>query len=235
MFRLMIDLDQRSDEEELMDDLDCSGEVVFQTLRELDTINKLLGGNSISMKTFKGIARRKTGPIHLIDLGCGSGDLMRIMADWCREKKIDAQFTGVDANPIIIDYAKKHTQNYPEINYACCNVLDEHLKEMKGDIVHTCLFAHHFSTKQLSGLFAAFKSMASEAVIINDLHRHPLAYYAIKWLTKLFSRSYMVQNDACTSVARGFKKHEIREILNAAEITPYQLSWAWAFRWKLVY
>jgi hypothetical protein len=43
-------LSGRSYEEELMDDLEDSGEVIPQTLRELETINKWLGGRLMYRK-----------------------------------------------------------------------------------------------------------------------------------------------------------------------------------------
>ncbi len=231
----MKDFSQRSDQEELMDDLLCEGPVVSQTLAELDVINRWLGGNQISLQAFNRFIKNRDEPIHLVDLGCGSGDLMKIMAKRCRQKGIKATFTGIDANPYIIAYAKEHTRDYPEISYQCLNVLGDELKEMKCDIIHACLFCHHFNSEQLRDLFVTFKKIARERVIINDLHRHWLAYYSIKWLTTLFSKSDMVKNDATASVARGFKKRELKDILTHANITTSDLSWAWAFRWKLVY
>ncbi len=231
----MIDLTQRSDEEEWMDDLLCDGPVVAQTLAELDIINRMLGGNQISLKAFKKLIKNRTKPIHLVDLGCGSGDMMKMMAITCRKAGVKAKFTGIDANPFIISYAKQHTQEYPEITYKCLNILDDRFQEIRCDVIHACLFFHHFTSEELSKLFEKFKSMAAEKVIINDLHRHPLAYYSIKWLTTFFSRSEMVKNDAATSVTRGFKKKELIDILRNARISNADLKWAWAFRWKLTY
>lgn len=231
----MINLSQRSDEEELMDDLLCAGAVVDQTLAELDVINRLLGGNQISLKVFKDLIEGRTQPLHLVDLGCGSGGLMKVMAELCRKKGIEATFTGIDANPNIVAYAKNHTRDYPEISYRCLNVLSKEFQEIRCDVIHACLFCHHFTSEQLALLFTVFRQMAKEQVIINDLHRHHLAYYSIKWLTGWFSKSEMVKNDAATSVARGFKKEELKEILSLAAIETHQLSRAWAFRWKLIY
>ena len=44
----------------------------------------------------------------------------------------------------------------------------------------------------------------------------------------------MVKNDAKLSVARGFRRQELKEILQAAGITNYTLKWRWAFRWELI-
>ncbi|HET7898985.1 MAG TPA: SAM-dependent methyltransferase, partial [Flavisolibacter sp.] len=65
------------------------------------------------------------------------------------------------------------------------------------------------------------------------LHRYPLAYYSIKILTRLFSRSYLVKNDAPLSVQRGFKKQDWQTLFSKAAISSYSCKWRWAFRWLI--
>lgn len=227
-------LETRSEELEIMDDLDISGPVINQTLKELNTINKRLGGNQISVSSFKRLHDTHQGLV-LADLGCGGGDIMAEMARWSRKKNLESTFIGIDANPHIVDYAEKNTQEYQEISYQSINIFSDEFSRQSFDIIHCCLFLHHFSTEELIKLFKQFKKQAKVGVIINDLHRHPVAYWSIKILTTLFSRSSMVRNDASVSVARGFKKQELISILREAGIEKYKLNWKWAFRWKLVY
>ena len=224
-----MNLSTRSEEEEIMDDLNISGDVVPQTLQELDTINRLLGGNNISVSAFKSLKKRSEIK-SLVDLGCGSADILIQMSTISP----DTSFTGIDANPHIIDYARDHARSHRNIDPVCENIFSESFKIRNFDVIHCCLFLHHFTHDQLVSLFRQFKSQARKAIIVNDLHRHFLAYYSIKIITRLFSKSYMVRNDAAVSVARGFKKIEIEKILSEADITNYSLSWKWAFRWKLV-
>ncbi|MEP1095671.1 MAG: methyltransferase domain-containing protein [Cyclobacteriaceae bacterium] len=233
-FKYSAMLEERSEEVEIMDDLEISGEVVFQTLRELNTINKYLGGNRISVSAFQKIAQNKEA-IVLADLGCGGGDIMMEMAKWCKKKGINGSFLGVDANPHIVQFARKNTSEFPEIRFKAVNIFGDELKKEKPDLIHCCLFTHHFSGDELVQLFRQFKDQARIGVIINDLQRHPIAYWSIKILTRLFSKSTMVRNDAAVSVARGFKKNELVQILHQARITEYKLSWHWAFRWKLIF
>ena len=80
-------LEHRSDEIEIMDDLSISGEVINQTLRELNIINKLLGGNQISVSALKRLVKNED-KLKLADLGCGGGDIMVEMAKWSRKKGI---------------------------------------------------------------------------------------------------------------------------------------------------
>jgi 2-polyprenyl-3-methyl-5-hydroxy-6-metoxy-1,4-benzoquinol methylase len=230
----MKSLKTRSDEVEIMDDLNISGDVVPQTLKELNTINRLLGGNQISINSLKKMSR-ELNAFSLADLGCGGGDIMVQMARWARKHKIKAEFTGIDANPHIVEYAARHTHQYPEIRYETWNILEEPFQQQQYDIIHCCLFTHHFSQEQLVALFKSFRRQAKIGVIINDLHRHPLAYHSIRMLTSIFSQSEMVRNDACISVSRGFSRRELQYILSAAGIDRYTLHWKWAFRWSLCF
>jgi len=63
----MPDFSKRSDDVEIMDDLACAGEVVNQTLREIENINRLLGGNYVTVDGVKkalGIGHRALGDVH---------------------------------------------------------------------------------------------------------------------------------------------------------------------------
>ncbi len=224
----------RSQEREIIDDLNVSGPVVDQTLRELGMINRLLGGNQISVSAFKKIVEKEE-KLTLADVGCGGGDIIISMSKWAGNHKLAVSFVGIDANPNIIKYAKQRTAGCSNITFQTLNIFSDEFKYMTFDIIHCCLFIHHFTNQELAGLFRQFRSQARIGVIINDLHRHPMAYWSIKWLTTLFSKSEMVRNDAAISVARGFRKSELEAILEQAEIVKYSLVWKWAFRWKLIF
>ncbi|MGZ5255480.1 MAG: methyltransferase domain-containing protein, partial [Flavitalea sp.] len=59
--------------------------------------------------------------------------------------------------------------------------------------------------------------------------------YAIKIITAIFSKSYLVKNDAPLSVLRGFKKTELISALKQAGINDASIEWKWAFRWLVVF
>lgn len=232
----VIDFSKRSAGIEIMDNLDCSGEVVYQTLHELDFINQWLGGNAVTLHALKSVMSRipKDQSLTLADLGCGSGEMLRIFARLAKKQNRKVVFTGIDANPSIIAYAENHARAFPEITFEATDVLSASFRERKFDIVVATLFFHHFSTEQLVSLFSSLKNQTREAIIVNDIHRHPLAFYSIRWLTQLFSKSSMVRYDAPLSVLRAFRKQELKEILFKAGIEQYSLTWKWAFRWQLI-
>lgn len=226
---------QRSNQIEIMDDLDCKGEVVNQTLIELEVINRWLGGNQVTIEGIKQLINRaELEEISIVDLGCGGGDMLKEIAEWGRHNKLKLNLTGIDANPNIIDFAKSNSHGYPEINYSVQNVFSEDFTQRKSDIIIATLFTHHFNNKELVGLMKNLIAQSRLGVVINDLHRHWLAYYSIKTLTSIFSKSAMVKYDAPLSVLRAFSRNDLSSIMQEAGINEFQLIWKWAFRWQLI-
>ena len=111
-----MNLKTRSEEKEIMDDLNISGEVIDQTLRELDTINQTLGGNQISLSALKKLISSDQHIIKSIaDLGCGGADILIAMNRLALRHQKNIEFFGIDANPHIVAYAQKHTTSYQNI------------------------------------------------------------------------------------------------------------------------
>lgn len=230
----------RSTTPELMDDPAVDREALHRNLVELEFINKWLGGNEVVTDALQFLW--KTGKLtqdafnnlHIADLGCGAGDILREVADWTFEKNINATLTGVDANPVMINYAQNNCIGFSNIHFLESDIFASTFKQNKFDIIICSLFCHHFTNTQLVTLFTQLKEQARVAVIINDIHRHPLAYYSIKWLTYFFSKSYLVKNDAPLSVLRAFRHSELASLIKEAGFVHYRLRWQWAFRWQAI-
>ena len=233
---MAINFKHRSTGIEIMDDLDCRGEVVDQTLRELDFINHWLGGNAVTLNGLQSLWKTipKSKKITIADLGCGSGEMLRLIAKHADKEGKQIDLIGMDANPNITSYAQKHSTGFANIKIEATNIFSDEFRKQKFDIVLATLFLHHFTEDELIGIFSSLKDKATHGIVINDLHRHPLAYYSIRLLTQLFSKSAMVKYDAPLSVLRGFKRRELQLILSRAGIKNYQLKWKWAFRWQLI-
>jgi len=231
----MPDLKRRDPRQEIMDNLNCEGEVVAQTLRELDIINARLGGNQISLSAMEELLKNRNGQVFKVaDLGCGGGGMLRLFNDWGKKQNKPLELTGIDANSFIIDYARKNLRGVQNVSFKNQNVLTREFAKQKFDIIHCSLFLHHFTDEELLHLFRNFKKQARIGIIVNELHRHWLAYYSIKLLTKLFSKSSMVKYDAPLSVARAFNRKELVALLEKSGIKHFTLKWKWAFRWQLI-
>ena len=222
-----MNLSKRSYKKELLDQDDIPFEDIKQNLKELNTINTLLGGHSITLAGIKQLLTERDKEIHIVEIGCGGGDNLAYLQ---KKLKGNLKFTGIDLKDSCIEFAK---ETYPNINFVQSDYREADF-EAKPDIIFSSLFCHHFTDEQLIEQFEWLQNNARIGFVINDLHRHPLAYSSIKLLTSLFSKSYLVKNDAPLSVARGFKKAELDRLLTSAQIKSYISKWKWAFRYLVV-
>jgi SAM-dependent methyltransferase len=173
------------------------------------------------------------GSYSVADIGCGGGDMIRVMDRWAKNQKKVVKFTGIDANRNIIDLARVRLSDIPKVSLKVQNVFNRDFSDEKVDISTCTLFTHHFTNSELAGLLKSLKAKSRLGIVINDLHRHWFAFYSIKFLTSLFSKSAMVQNDASLSVLRSFSRKDWELILQMAEISDFKISWHWAFRWQV--
>jgi ubiquinone/menaquinone biosynthesis C-methylase UbiE len=229
-------LKNRNYEPELMDDLTMASDALAQNLKELGFINKYLGGNAITISGIKQVLQgQKPSPLSILDIGCGGGQMLETIAIWGKKENITTKLIGLDANQFMLNYAKVHLKTFADIEYLKADAFElSTYQTVQPHVATATLFCHHFTEEQLTTLFSTLHKSCRIGFVINDLHRHWLAYYAIKYLTAVFSKSYLVKNDAPLSVARGFTKQEIKQLLAKAGIKTYSLKWRWAFRWQLV-
>ncbi|MEI6264405.1 MAG: methyltransferase domain-containing protein [Sphingobacteriia bacterium] len=218
---------------ELLDQDNIPFEDILLNMQELNTINTILGGHAITVKGFKQLlAGRKK--ISVCEIGCGGGDNLVAIQQYCAKNNIDVQLIGVDIKLACIEVAQQNSALQSN-TYLICSDYSMVEFETKPDIIFSSLFCHHFNNDQLVGQLKWMSDNSKIGFFINDLHRHWLAHFSIKWLTKLFSNSYLVKNDAPLSVLRGFLQSEWKQLFNAAGLHSTQISWQWAFRHLIVY
>jgi len=220
----------------MLDDEQVPFADIRQNMKELNTINTYLGGHAVSIDGVKQIILHHNSgtPLTICEIGCGGGDNLMALAKWCGHQSIRANFIGIDIKPACIEYAKAQCSSL-QAQWITNDYLQTNLSNKKPDIIFSSLFCHHFKATELVTMLQWMKQHATKGFFINDLQRHFFAYYSIKFITSLFSGSYLVKNDAPLSVARGFKRNEWQQLLQQAGIESYTLHWKWAFRYLITY
>jgi 2-polyprenyl-3-methyl-5-hydroxy-6-metoxy-1,4-benzoquinol methylase len=228
----MIDLRRRSYQKELMDGTDIPFEAMAQTLKELNTVNTRLGGHAITLSGVKHFLKANRS-LTVCEIGCGGGDNLHAVHKYCRKNNIPVGFIGIDMNPECIEYARKQYPGLP-CQWITSDYAIVDLSSQRPDIIFSSLFCHHFTDEQLVSMLQWLKRNSARGFFINDLHRHWLAFYLIKYITRLFSRSYLVKHDASLSVARSFRKKEWKQLFERAAVRLEKITWRWAFRWLVI-
>jgi 2-polyprenyl-3-methyl-5-hydroxy-6-metoxy-1,4-benzoquinol methylase len=226
-----MDFSIRSDRTELLDQQDIPAKDIQRNMYELGIINKLLGGHDITWQGFNQFVKTET-VLSVCEIGCGGGDNLKTIEKRLTGRNTKLSVTGIDINADCIRVAES-VQWESNVHFIVSDYKEIEF-EKKPDIIFSSLFCHHFKDAELIDMFRWMKSNSQVGFFINDLHRHPGAYYSIRFLTSLFSRSYLVKHDAPVSVLRGFRKKELRNLLLNAGIHHFSIHWKWAFRWLVI-
>jgi 2-polyprenyl-3-methyl-5-hydroxy-6-metoxy-1,4-benzoquinol methylase len=232
---MFVNTKYRSTEQEIMDDFSMEGDLLRNTLDQLVLINKRLGGNKATINGLHTLlkAEPKDAAISIVDLGCGSGDMLRAVADYGRKNNFNFKLTGIDANEYTVNYARKLSVKYPEISYIEMDVQAIEFSDISFDIVITTLFLHHFTDQEIERLLIPIVNKVRIGVVINDLHRSTVAHFLFKVIS-LFIKNPMVKKDGAISVLRGFKKNELINISKKLNNTVSSINWRWAFRYQWI-
>lgn len=198
-------------------------------LYQLDRIGRFLGGDQATFKAFKKLS---ISPQSILDVGCGGGLFTLRLA----EQYPEANVVGIDLSKDAICFAKErlneHNPFLPHVQFYVPNTpkLDE---KTSFDIVTSTLVCHHLSDEELVAFLQQACRIAKQAIILNDLHRHPLASIGFASIVPFLFRNRMIWHDGLLSIRRAFRRQEWKNLLRAAGIdeTAYTISWHWAFRW----
>ena len=225
----------RSNQLEIMDDLELQGESMKVLLDDLKVVNKWLGGNMITFDGMEQLLSKfdKNKSLTLLDVGCGDGEMLRQCAQWASKRALKLNVIGIDANRHILDEAIKRTSDSTQSSFKVMNILSEKENLPKFDIALCTLFIHHLSETEIVQLLKRLSSEAKVGVVINDLHRSRWAFWLFRIFSVAFLKTKIAKHDGLVSVARGFKKRELTKISEKIE-GQHRIQWKWAFRYQWI-
>lgn len=224
----------RSYEKEKLDEPNIHQDLLFKNLRELDILNRNTGGHAITLNGLKQLVTNHSNIYHIVDLGCGSGDSLRFIADWAKKNNFNVRLTGVDNNADVIEYLEEHCSAYPEISGINSDYQEFLNLNTYIDIVLCTLFCHHLNEEELIDLFTYFSENVAIGFVINDLQRNWMAYYSAWFFTRLLNGTALAKNDGPVSVLRAFKLSELKLLLEKANIKNYTIQNKRLFRFLIV-
>ncbi len=225
------DLRARSEAPELMDDLAIGGHELSEALVQLRRINLFLGA---ALPTLEGVARlwRQAGrpsSLSVLDIGAGSGDVNRLLLFWALLQRVHLRITLLDIHPDACAAATAYYQNEPRVEVRQGDLFA--LPPASADIVTASLVLHHFPAQQVPAVLRTMAQAARLGVVINDLHRHPLAWLGIWLITHMFSRNRMIRHDGPLSVRRGFRAADLEHMRLLPDLHGLHYRWRPLFRY----
>jgi ubiquinone/menaquinone biosynthesis C-methylase UbiE len=226
--------------DELMDDFAIADARLTAALENLRQANRWLGGHAATMRVLVPFLRRQAGRrVRVLDLATGCGDFPEYLARWAAREGLDVEVVGLEANPVTVDYARAALQRrlspavHARVRIVEGDALALAYDDDAFDVAVTSLFMHHLTDEEAVRLLANMERVGRHGLVVNDLHRHPLAYYGFALLARLLPVSPMFRHDGPVSILRAFRRDELQALARQAGLSQYQVHWCWAFRWIL--
>ncbi|MCF2939426.1 methyltransferase domain-containing protein [Paenibacillus alkaliterrae] len=227
-------LRERAIAAELMDDFSSGGEELREALRELRILNLLFAAAAPTLYGVKRLWRAAGKPkrLSVMDVGAGSGDVNRRLLQWAAASGVDLTVTLVDATEEACAEARLLFHDEPRVQVMRGDLFV--LPEGGADIVTGTQLLHHFAEEELPAVVASMLKGARLGVVVNDIHRHWIAWTAVWLATRIISSNRYIRNDGPLSVAKGFRAKDWERLKEAIGPAQMDCSWRPLFRYAVV-
>jgi len=198
---------------EWMDRPDADPELLSNTYSQFSRINKLLSGwKKIYSDFIKPEIIKNNRRASILDIGCGGGDIIRVLSNLSSKNGFDVTFTGIDPDERSIHFLMK--QNWPEgFDFHPKTAEDLVSENQTFDIVISNHLLHHLTNSQVAGMCRTAEKLAKKIVLFSDIERSNLGYLSFQLAAPLlFSKSYIVK-DGLISIKKSFRKEELESLL----------------------
>jgi ubiquinone/menaquinone biosynthesis C-methylase UbiE len=193
-------------------------------LRDLQRVNRLLGGTSLSRRAIDALvlpdAASRT--IRLLDVGTGAADIpVALLASW-RAAGRELEVTAIDSRPEVIAAATERfgLANVSGLRLAVADGLELPFETGAFDIAHASLVLHHLEPDPAVELLREMRRVARLGVVVNDLARGRLAHVGAWLLAHLATGNAFTRHDAPLSVRRAYTVEEARALFQRAGLAP---------------
>ena len=205
------DFRRRSDELEHLDKGDYTPEEYEGCMVELRRVNRWLGdARALRRAVLPEVERDGLEAFSLLDVGAGSGELLREVAAWARAVGKRARLVGLDLNARAAAAVREESREFPWIDSVRGDALRLPFGDDAFDYVICSLFAHHFRDEGIVAVLCEMARVARRRVFVIDLHRHRIAYLFYTTAARAFLRNRLVREDGALSILRGFLPEELR-------------------------
>lgn len=182
-------------------------------LVELRRVNEWLGDAKVLRESlFAEIERAGLPSFSVLDVGAGSGELLRVTAKWARETNRAASLVGLELNERSAAAILEESRDFPEISSLQANGLVLPFPDCCFDYVIQSLTLHHFDDVGAVSVIREMGRVAARGIFVIDLHRNPVAYLFYTTIGRLFLHNRLLREDGALSILRSFTPAEMAEL-----------------------
>ncbi|HEX8338905.1 MAG TPA: methyltransferase domain-containing protein [Pyrinomonadaceae bacterium] len=222
---------QRSGELEHIDTGDYTPEEYEGCLAELRRINRWLGDvSALRRSVLPDIERGGAHGFTLLDVGAGTGELLREVALAARGRGAAARLVGLELNGRAAAGLLEESAGFAEVTPVRGDALRLPFADGAFDYVMCSLFTHHFRDDACVRVLQEMARVARRRVYCIDLHRHPIAYYFYTTVGRLVLHNRLVREDGALSILRSFRPEELRRLAARAGLKDVKVERRFPYR-----
>ena len=221
----------RLDKLERIDTGDYTPEEYDLFLHEIRLVNRFAGDNRALKNTLlREIKKENSREFSVLDIGAGSGELLRLIARFSSKTNRKAELVGLELNERSAKAILEESKIFAGIKSIRGDALQLPFASKSFDYVICSLFTHHFSDENIARILLEMSRIARRKIFVIDLHRHRMAYLFYKIFCAAFQISRLVREDGSLSILRSFKPEELRFIAQKAGLENISVKRYFPFR-----
>ena len=211
---------QRTLEPENLDKGTYTPEEYEGCLVELRRINKWLGdADALRDSLLQEIERQNLPAFSVLDVGAGSGELLRVAAKWARETNRRASLVGLELNERSARAIRDESNEFHEISSLRGNGFQLPFADGSFDFAIQSLTLHHFDDEGAVRILREMARVAARGIFVIDLHRDPTAYFFYTTIGRLFLHNRLIREDGALSILKSWKPEELAALGRQAGLT----------------
>ena len=204
---------QRSHELENLDKGTYTPEEYEGCLVELRRVNEWLGdANALRDSLLTEIEGTNLQSFSVLDVGAGSGELLRVTAQWARENSRKAFLVGLELNQRSAQAILGESTAFPEIASVQGDGFQLPFADKAFDYAIQSLTLHHFDDEGAVRILREMARVAARGILVIDLHRNPVAYFFYTTLGKLILHNRLLREDGALSILKSWTPEELETI-----------------------
>ena len=205
------DFQTRSLKLERIDTGDYTPEEYDRFLADIRLVNRFAGDNRALKKTLLSeIEREDLNEFSVLDVGAGSGELLRVIANFARKGGRRAHLSGLELNARSAVSILEESADFDEIESVRGNALELPFADKSFDYAICSLFTHHFKDENIARILSEMSRVVRRKIFVIDLERHRIAYALYQIFCAAFRISRLVREDGSLSILRSFTPEELK-------------------------
>ena len=200
-------------------------------LREIRLINRFAGDVwALKKSLLREIEKTDLQKFSVLDVGAGSGELLRVNAKFAEKTKRTTKLYGLELNARSARAILEESKNFREIKSVRGDALQLPFADRSFDYAICSLFTHHLTDENIIKTLKEMSRVARRKIYVIDLHRHRTAYFLYTTVGKIFIRSSLVREDGALSILRSFKTDELEDLAERAGLQNFSVRRHFPFR-----